>query len=105
MSKPFIRKLELKGLLSFGPENRPVDLTPLNVLIGPNAAGKSNFIEAFELLHATPTDFSEPIRLGGSAAEWLWKGVVPAKPATISTTLWSNDITPALLYRLVFTQC
>lgn len=104
MSRQFIRKLELNGFLSFAPESRGVDLTPLNVLIGPNAAGKSNFIEAFELLHATPTDFSEPIRLGGSAAEWLWKGAVPAKPATIRTTLWSDDHTPALIYRLVFTE-
>jgi predicted ATPase len=100
----FIRKLELKSFLSFGPESKVVDLTPLNVLIGPNASGKSNFIEAIELLHATPTDFSETIRMGGSAGEWLWKGLWPPKPAAINAILCSQNETPDLLHRIVFTE-
>lgn len=104
MSNQFIRKLHLKSFLSFGPESAPVDLTPLNVLIGPNAVGKSNFIEAVELLHATPTDFSEPIRIGGSAGEWLWKGVTPPKPASIEGHLWSTATAPELRYRITFAE-
>lgn len=71
---PFVNSLRLGGLLSFPPESPAVELTPLNVLIGPNASGKSNFIEAFELLRATPTAFAKAIRDGGGAREWLWKG-------------------------------
>ena len=51
----FLQSKKFNGFLSFAPDAPVVDLTPLNVLIGPNASGKSNFIEAIELLHATPT--------------------------------------------------
>ena len=70
----FIQRLRMGGLLSFPPDMDFFELQPLNVLIGPNASGKSNFIEVLELLHATPTDFSAAIRDGGGATEWLWKG-------------------------------
>ena len=53
----FIQRLRMGGLLSFPPDMDFFELQPLNVLIGPNASGKSNFIEVLELLRATPTDF------------------------------------------------
>jgi AAA15 family ATPase/GTPase len=59
----FLRSLKLNNFLSFGPESHEIELTPLNVLIGPNASGKSNFIEAIELLHAAPTDLAGPIEV------------------------------------------
>ena len=68
---PFIRRINLQGLLSFPPDMEPFELQPLNVLIGPNGSGKTNFIEALELLHATSTDFAAAIREGGGAAEWV----------------------------------
>lgn len=71
---PFLRSIKLSGLLSFPPESAPIELTALNVLIGPNASGKSNLIEAIELLHSTPTAFAAAIRDGGGSREWLWKG-------------------------------
>jgi AAA15 family ATPase/GTPase len=43
-----IKRLHLKKLLSFN--DCEVDLGQLNVLIGPNAVGKSNLIEAIGLL-------------------------------------------------------
>ncbi|HXB74019.1 MAG TPA: AAA family ATPase [Candidatus Acidoferrales bacterium] len=43
-------QIKLDNLLSFGPGTAPVELENLNVLIGPNAAGKSNLIEALSLL-------------------------------------------------------
>ena len=46
MSTTLLNSLHLKGFLSFGPDSEPVKLTGLNVLIGPNGVGKSNFIEA-----------------------------------------------------------
>jgi predicted ATPase len=36
----FLRSLKLNNFLSFGPESLEIELTPLNVLIGPNASGK-----------------------------------------------------------------
>jgi predicted ATPase len=102
MSNQFLQKLHLKSFLSFGPDSAPAELTPLNVLIGPNAVGKSNFIEAIELLRAAPTDFSEQIRLGGSAGEWLWKGATPPKPASIEAQLSpSGGLTPGRLRYLI----
>lgn len=38
----FIQRLRMGGLLSFPPDMDFFELQPLNVLIGPNASGKSN---------------------------------------------------------------
>ncbi len=100
----FLRSLKLNNFLSFGPESQDIELTPLNVLIGPNASGKSNFIEALELIHATPTDISDAIRIGGTAGEWLWKGVSAPRSATIDARICANGPTPELRYRLSFTE-
>ena len=81
--KRFIHRLKLKNLLSFGPEGIDLELEPLNVLIGPNASGKSNFIEAISLLQATPDDLAMPFREGGGIEEWLWKGVEPPSQAEL----------------------
>jgi predicted ATPase len=59
-----LRKVKLENLLSF--RNTEVELRGLNVLIGANASGKSNLIEAIGLLQAAPVDLSTAIlRLGG----------------------------------------
>jgi len=47
-------RIKLENLLSFGPDSAPLELENLNILIGPNAAGKSNLIEALSLIRATP---------------------------------------------------
>ena len=56
---PFIQRIELNNLLSFGPKDIGLDLLPLNVLIGPNGSGKSNFIEAIALMRAAPSDYRD----------------------------------------------
>ncbi|MFM9072214.1 MAG: AAA family ATPase, partial [Cyanobium sp.] len=71
---PFIQRIELNNLLSFGPKGIGLDLLPLNVLIGPNGSGKSNFIEAIALMRAAPSDYQDVLRRGGGVREWLWKG-------------------------------
>ena len=83
-----IQRLRMPGLLSFPPDMEFFDLQSLNVLIGPNASGKSNFIEMLGLLSAMPFDFAAAIRDGGGAAEWLWKGSGRPVPATNSRRGW-----------------
>lgn len=98
-----IQRMGIHGLLSFAPDSDPFDFQALNVLIGPNASGKSNVIEAIELLRSAPVDFASAIRDGGGATEWLWKGDSMRKPATID--LETGDETPTdrpLRYRLEF---
>ena len=82
----FIESIRLENILSFGPNSEPFSLEPLNVFIGPNASGKSNFIEALSLLHAAPTDLQDTVRRGGGVREWLWKGNRGSK-AAINVTL------------------
>ena len=96
----FIQSIRLENILSFGPDTAELPLEPLNVLIGPNASGKSNLIEALSLLHATPSDLQEPIRRGGGVRDWLWKGVPGAPTATVEVSFRSQR---PLRYRLSFT--
>ncbi len=99
-----IQSLRLDGLLSFAPGSEAFDLGALNVLIGANGSGKSNVVEALELLRSTPFDFAEAIRDGGGPLEWLWKGNPPSRRATMDVVLEAE--TPAgrpLRYRIEFT--
>ena len=69
-----IHRIEVTGLLSFGPIGVDLPMEPLNVLIGPNGSGKSNFLEAMALLQAAPRGIAEPISRMGGVDKWLWKG-------------------------------
>jgi len=71
-----LRSVTLSGLLSF--KSATLELQKLNVLIGANAAGKSNFIESLSLLQAAPRDLAKAVQKGGGMAEWKWKGKEPA---------------------------
>ena len=99
----FIRTLQLRNLLSFGPDTPPIELGPLNVLIGPNGSGKSNFIEAIDLLRASATDLAAPVRAGGGTEEWLWKGAEALPDAQIDVTLTYPDAIIPLRHRISFT--
>ena len=85
--KKFIETIRLENMLSYGASDDPFPLEPLNVLIGPNASGKSNLIEALSLLAAAPGNLQEPIRLGGGVSEWLWKGAADNATATIDVSV------------------
>jgi predicted ATPase len=104
VSSKLLNSLQLKGFLSFGPGSQPVELTSLNVLIGPNSVGKSNFIEALELLRATPADFSAAIRVGGTPADWVWRGGEGASEARIEAMLSPVNSTPELRYAIEFAE-
>jgi predicted ATPase len=104
MSNKLLNSLQLEGFLSFGPRSQAVELTNLNVLIGPNGVGKSNLIEAIELLHATPSDFNDAIRVGGTPADWIWRGDKSASVARIESLLSPINNTPELRYAIEFTD-
>jgi len=71
-----LHSIYLRNFLSYGdepPETATLALRPLNVLIGPNASGKSNLLEAFALLKHAPGHLQKPIREGGGLRRWLFK--------------------------------
>ncbi len=100
--KRLIKKLRLKNFLSYGSESEEITLEPLNVLIGPNASGKSNLIEALRLLKTTPTDLAGGIRSGGGALEWLWKDEQSNPTAEIETVIYYPEGPISLRHRLAF---
>lgn len=69
----FIRSLRLTNLLSFGPAGEEIELRSLNVLVGANGSGKTNFVEALAVLAACQSDLSMPFRAGGGFDVWLNK--------------------------------
>jgi predicted ATPase len=101
----FIRTVRLRNFLSYGDDGEEIELGPLNVLIGPNASGKSNLIEAMTLLRAAPSDLHAPIRQGGGVREWVWKGGQGTATAEIEVTVQQppGGNTP-LRYRLCFAE-
>ncbi|TAH22812.1 MAG: chromosome segregation protein SMC [Oscillatoriales cyanobacterium] len=101
--KRFIHSLQLQNFLSYGSEGEKIELQPLNVLIGPNASGKSNLIEAMGVLKATPTDLLAPIRQGGGISDFLWKGEKGTPTAKIEAILDYPEQTMPLRYQISFT--
>ncbi len=99
--KKLLHSISLRNLLSYGSAGVPLDLEPLNVLIGPNASGKSNLIEGISLLAAAPRDLLRPLREGGGTAEWIWKGSDATGKASLDTLIEFND--NLIHYHLSFT--
>ena len=91
-----IKSLRIRNLLSYGGETNAVELGPLNILIGPNASGKSNFLEALSLLQAAPVDITRPLRNGGGGIQdWLHKTGSGSKPQDASIeALIENSFQP-----------
>ena len=100
--KKFLHTIRLDSILSYGPSGPMFALEPLNVLIGSNASGKSNLIEALSLLQAAPRDIQAPIREGGGIRDWLWKGAATTAPATIDVTVEPPQGDMPLRYQLSF---
>jgi len=102
--KKFIERLRLKNFLSFGLQGEEIVLEPLNVLIGPNASGKSNFIEVLRILQAAPKDLATVIRQGGGVREWLWKKEKTNPVAEIEAVVNYPEGLMPLRYQLYFTS-
>jgi predicted ATPase len=68
-----LRRVHFRNILSF----RNAELSEIgnvNLLIGANASGKSNFMDALSLLQAAPRGLGDPIARGGGIREWIWRG-------------------------------
>ena len=77
-----------------------LELEPLNVLIGPNASGKSNLIDAVSLLAAAPRNLLAPFRDGGTVEDWLWNGNPNASAAWVTVEFVTDS---SWRYQLAFT--
>lgn len=72
-----IERLKIQNIFSFGDEAEPIDMGRLNVLIGANGAGKSNILEAIELLASSPRDVQAAIREAGGIHDVLSRRTKP----------------------------
>ena len=71
-------------------ELRDFQLRPMNVLIGANGAGKSNFLSFFRLLNrmlASPSDLQNYVAVSGGAHALLHSGLETAREVEASVTV------------------
>jgi len=81
-----IQKVEIKGFKSI--RNATLDLQPVNVLIGANGAGKSNFVTFFATVHASLDGLLDGyVNLHGGANAFLHQG-----PRFSDHIYWSLDV-------------
>ncbi len=80
-----LKSIKINGFLSF--RDTQLEMHPLNVLIGPNASGKSNLIEIIALLQAVPRDLVGFFRRSGGILDWLWKGAKPVREEAATGTV------------------
>ena len=80
-----LKSIKVNGLLSF--RDVELELRPLNVLVGPNASGKSNLIEIMALLQAVPRDLASFFRQSGGVSDWVWKGTEPSRETGSSSAV------------------
>lgn len=100
----FIERLQVKGLLSFGPDGIDLPLEPLNVIIGPNGSGKSNLLTVLGLLR-TAAGGHDRLLGGRDWGKLLWQGppcIEPDAPtramvaATATIPEWEESLTYSL---------
>ena len=91
--QPFFKSIQINNLLSFGPDSPPIELGPLNVIIGTNGSGKSNLFDVLALLKNAPGDINKPINDGESELkEWFWKTLsADTKPANIEVNIFLSQ--------------
>ncbi|MBR0271092.1 MAG: AAA family ATPase [Methanobrevibacter sp.] len=83
-----IQRIEIKNFKSF--ENANVDLNDFNVIVGAQASGKSNFVEAFQFLKDVSDDFEKGINThGGPFFQNL--NLESYTPSCIKVILGSDD--------------
>ena len=100
----YIQSIRPCGLLSFAIDTSPLELHPLNVLIGPNASGKSNLIDVIGLVRSAPSDLNASIRKGGGAEEWVWKGAPNGVHPSLELVVANPQGNQPLRHLLSFTK-
>lgn len=101
-----IKSIKLQNLLSFGDAAEHLELNSLNILIGTNGSGKSNFIEVLDLLKSAPTDFSKTISESGGVRDWIFKNQnnTPGKQASLEVVFPYPKSTHKLRYGISFSE-
>lgn len=102
-----IKSFQLANLLSYGLDHPPIELRPLNVLVGANGSGKSNFLEAISLLQAAPDQITRPVRDGGGIHDWLHQtaGQAGARPdAWVEAVIANGHDAEYFRYRVAFNE-
>ena len=99
----FIQRLRMGGLLSFPPDMDFFELQPLNVLIGPNASGKTNFIEVLNSCVPRRRTSLQQSGMGVGLRSGYGKGIThrPLRTIEVEINLFLYD--QPLKYRLSFT--
>lgn len=104
----FLESIRLKNILSFNEEGVDLELKNLNVLIGANGSGKSNFIEAISLLKTAPSHIGYIIEDRGGIATWLhnFSGVQEKPTATIevTTSIVNEKFNTPIKHKIDFTE-
>jgi predicted ATPase len=104
-----IRTIVLKDFLSFGDYEQWVDLHPLNVIVGKNGGGKSNFIKALEFISQIPHDLDGHIRNSGGVEEWLYNcdedlDDIPTATVQAAFKRPETEVDKVLRYKMSFTS-
>lgn len=86
-----INEITPHNILSFGPNTDPIELGPLNIIIGANGSGKSNLLSVISLLAAAPTDILKPIIQGGGFDDWRWKGLEQEDELFVEIEITPNE--------------
>lgn len=88
-NKSFLHKVELSGFKSFG-KTQAIDLNSVNIVIGSNGAGKSNFMSFFKMLNYMMTgSFQSFVSKNGFAENLLYNGSKITQ--TINAHLWFRN--------------
>lgn len=96
---PRIKKLTPRGFLSFAPDFPGVELGDLNVFVGANGSGKSNFFEAARFLQEAQRNVRGFLTATSEVRDWLWND---AETARVEIETQQHDID--LKYWLGFGQ-
>ncbi len=88
----FLKSIAITGFKSFGARVE-VPLRPLNLLIGANGSGKSNFLDAFGFVRGFENDaLYHYVRRAGGAENFLYFGPQNTEEFRIDTVLRNGDL-------------
>jgi AAA domain, putative AbiEii toxin, Type IV TA system/AAA ATPase domain len=87
---PFIKRVRIKNFKSI--ESCDVELGPLTVLVGLNAAGKSNFLDALRFVQDALANGLQSAISARSGARRLWRDALTGRPLSIELDLSLQNV-------------